>query len=214
MNIPKLVKLEDIPLNLTTQYLLPSINLLTPHLEAMKIDGIKRDASDILTFYGFKNAYLWDKEHWNSWYYDKDGKFTRPYQLVLLFNPSASSLAKWYIFHDYYKRHSGYKYGYDLDLGVVCLVFSIHASNLLIRNYFMEGKYSKFTQNYTRTNFIVFDGTRSKWLRQLHICTQQESYREELSKKIGYEIPRGWELEERWTEESDVLNYQRLKKKI
>ena len=199
----KLVKLDKIPTNKVTRFCLPAINLLSPSLDNMKVDSIKRKGYEVLNYFGLVNCYLYDIDV---------GK--EDYILVLLFNPDRTALRKWSLFYDYYKGIYNYRGSRDIDLGVVSLTFSVIARNRPVIDAFLLGKYSKFPPAYVNENFTIFDGIRSYWAKERKICSKSSSYREELAERIGVDyIPAHWELEEPW-DMRDVLDYQAIKSKI
>lgn len=215
MNINRLIELPYIPPNRTSRFLFPSIGLLPSSLETIRIDGKKYDANDILKLFGYRNCYLSDKNHYENF----------DHSLTLLFNPTQRGLQRWHFFYDYYSRHHSFIKDYDIDLGVVALIMDMEPkykpikgkngeiiSNL--REFFINGEYSKFPINYAREFFIRHDGTRSIHTKEMKICSKQESYREELMERLDDYVSPYWEYEEKPIMEQEILDYEEIKKKI
>ena len=160
--------------NKTTRFMLPAIELAS-----------KKTKLKLLEYYGFVNCYL---EH-------KQGRFTNPQYLYLVFNPSKESLKSFKDFYEIYKTYPNFVTDYVVDYNVIILVFKVGSKWTSTYENFKKSQYSKMSKEYAEF-FKSLDMSTGKVevLQQYLVMTKSKEYREYLEKDLDVTISADAEL--------------------
>ena len=181
---------RNIPYNKTSFYLIPSLNL-----------GYD---SKLLREMGFINAYLkWEdciEQH-------KDCLF-------LLLNPRPSVMKEhWATYEEVYTRIKSFVCSYDVEIGLIILVFKIAGEYKHLPKLLITGKYSQFPHEYCRKNFRKRDSILSEYkeMPQYHVIMKSPSRKVYLEEITGEEIDISMEYDSIPDLENEYFNLDRFK---
>ena len=189
--------LEDYPVyrskiahNKTSLYLNPTLGI--------------NQSSKLLKEVGYINTYLGWEECEES---HKDCLF-------LLFNPRPKVLKEsWSTFEDIYRGVKTFVCSYDVDLGMIILVFRIMTEYKGLPKLLLQGKYSLFPNDYTRRNFRVRENSTTEYREMLQYkvimkSPDRKNYLEEIT---GSVIDETMEYDSIPDRDDEYFNLKRFK---
>lgn len=180
--------LADTPVNKTTLFMLPSLNL-----------NKEKTSYRLLKYFGLVNCYIRHKQ----------GPIQDPDTVCMVFNPTKDSMERFANFYEIYKTYPSFVTDYTVDQNLIVLVFKVQPRWQESYEKFKLSKYSKMSKEYAEMFKIpdLITG-RVRVANEYHIIHKSKELRLQMEEDLGVKIDESWELASPLDLEKEEFDYE------
>ena len=181
--------LSGIPVNKTTSFILPALNLSSD-----------KTSFKLLKYFGLVNCYISHKQ----------GIEEDPSYLFMVFNPKEDSYKKFHKFYEIYKTYPNFVKDYIIDKNLIMIVFKIKSKWVESFEYFKRSKYSLMSKEYAelfkRPDFATGKVRISK---EYYVIHKHKDLKTKIEEDLEVRLEDSWELLDPLDLSKEIFSYER-----